>query len=231
MSATLVLFGGSTTGAWPRFALDPSTSLDPSPPSSLHARAGMLAWVSGTYVLGMRALPGKKVAIDTPTLLGGVHTTECDWSEIGRPGAQCRPVPGASLPVLHASVLNPPPSPPRLIPPVLNLWGQGRRLLARRGRHARRPAGVAKDRGCAQPRLLRGVARGCAFGEIARALPRANRTRARECRLLWYVGQTPIAIAACLAAPLMSPHSCLTRTSIPTHSSRDLSPEPARVAL
>jgi len=87
MSATLVLFGGSTTGAWPRFALDPSTSLDPSPPSSLHARAGMLAWVSGTYVLGMRALPGKKVAIDTPTLLGGVHTTECDWSEIGRPGS------------------------------------------------------------------------------------------------------------------------------------------------
>mmetsp|Transcript_23936 Transcript_23936/g.78028 ORF Transcript_23936/g.78028 Transcript_23936/m.78028 type:complete len:221 (-) Transcript_23936:381-1043(-) len=61
MSATLVLFGGSTTG--------------------------MLAWVSGTYVLGMRALPGKKVAIDTPTLLGGVHTTECDWSEIGRPGS------------------------------------------------------------------------------------------------------------------------------------------------
>lgn len=125
MSATLVLFGGSTTGAWPRFALDPSTSLDPSPPSSLHARAGMLAWVSGTYVLGMRALPGKKVAIDTPTLLGGVHTTECDWSEIGRPGAQCRPVPGASLPVLHASVLNPPPPLPGSYHPFSTFGAKG----------------------------------------------------------------------------------------------------------
>ena len=59
MSALLMSFGGATTGG--------------------------LAWATGTYALNIWSMPGSKLRIETPTLLGGRTETVVSWEDIGRP--------------------------------------------------------------------------------------------------------------------------------------------------
>lgn len=50
------------------------------------ATTGGLAWATGTYALNIYSVPGKNaMMIETPTLLGGVETTEVSWEDVGRP--------------------------------------------------------------------------------------------------------------------------------------------------
>tara|TARA_B110001452_G_C15190622_1_gene413412 strand:+ start:576 stop:983 length:408 start_codon:yes stop_codon:yes gene_type:complete len=47
---------------------------------------GGLAWATGTYALNIYSVPGKNaMMIETPTLLGGVETTEVSWDAVERP--------------------------------------------------------------------------------------------------------------------------------------------------
>jgi hypothetical protein len=60
MSGLFLTFGGGTTAA--------------------------LTWATTTYVLHITSIPGRDaLLVETPTLFGGVRTTEVEWSAIGRP--------------------------------------------------------------------------------------------------------------------------------------------------
>jgi hypothetical protein len=60
MSGLFLTFGGGTTAA--------------------------LTWATTTYVLNMISIPGRDAyRVETPTLFGGVKTTEVEWSAITRP--------------------------------------------------------------------------------------------------------------------------------------------------
>ena len=50
------------------------------------ATTGGLAWATSTYALNIYSVPGKQaIRIETPTLLGGIESTEVLVADIGRP--------------------------------------------------------------------------------------------------------------------------------------------------